>query len=174
MNRLVSYVFELFKSLLLIENEKLKNEYTYLSWLARCYIRNGRPRLAWELYLKLEHSTESFSLLQLIANDCYKVIPTVKQENQRNKKFNRMNLKMGHFYYAARSFDILERMDPNPEYWEGKRGSCAGAFQLIVAGHEPRETLREILQLLRNTSSPQAESMFKIMRKWAKDNKVNV
>jgi intraflagellar transport protein 56 len=104
---------------------------------------------------------------------------------------------MGHFYYAARAFDILERMDPNPEYWEGKRGACAGAFQLIVAGHEPRwvkdlalffffaglflkllnflrETLREILQLLRNTSSPQAESMLKIMRKWAKDNKVNV
>lgn len=107
----------LFKSFLLIENEKFKNDYTYLSWLARCYIRNGRPRLAWELYLKLEHSNESFSLLQLIANDCY---------------------KMGHFYYAARAFDILERMDPNPEYWEGKRGACAGAFQLIVAGHEPR------------------------------------
>lgn len=141
------------QSFLLIENEKFKNDYTYLSWLARCYIRNSRPRLAWELYLKLEHSNESFSLLQLIANDCY---------------------KMGHFYYAARAFDILERMDPNPEYWEGKRGACAGAFQLIVAGHEPRETLREILQLLRNTSSPQAESMFKIMRKWAKDNKVNV
>lgn len=141
------------QSFLLIENEKFKNDYIYLSWLARCYIRNGRPRLAWELYLKLEHSNESFSLLQLIANDCY---------------------KMGHFYYSARAFDILERMDPNPEYWEGKRGACAGAFQLIVAGHEPRETLREILQLLRNTSSPQAESMLKIMRKWAKDNKVNV
>jgi intraflagellar transport protein 56 len=81
---------------------------------------------------------------------------------------------MGHFYYAARAFDMLERMDPNPEYWEGKRGACAGAFQLIVAGHEPRETLREILLLLRNTSSPQAESMVKVMRKWARDNKVNV
>lgn len=45
---------------------------------------------------------------------------------------------MGHFYYAARAFDLMERMDPNPEYWEGKRGACAGAFQLIVAGHEPR------------------------------------
>jgi intraflagellar transport protein 56 len=45
---------------------------------------------------------------------------------------------MGQFYYAARAFDLMERMDPNPEYWEGKRGACAGAFQLIVAGHEPR------------------------------------
>jgi intraflagellar transport protein 56 len=50
------------------------------------------------------------------------------------------NFKMGHFYYAARAFDLMERMDPNPEYWEGKRGACAGTFQLIVAGHEPRLT----------------------------------
>ena len=35
---------------------------------------NGKARLAWELYLKMETSGESFSLLQLIANDCYKVI----------------------------------------------------------------------------------------------------
>ena len=36
-------------------------------------IMNRKPRLAWELYLKMETSAESFSLLQLIANDCYKV-----------------------------------------------------------------------------------------------------
>lgn len=141
------------QSFLLIETEKLKYDYVYLSWLARCYIRNNKPRYAWELYLKLEQSTESFNLLQLIANDCY---------------------KMGHFYYAARAFDLMERMDPNPEYWEGKRGACAGAFQLIIAGHEPREMLREILLLLNHTSSPQADSMVKVMKKWARENKINV
>ncbi|XP_038075008.1 intraflagellar transport protein 56-like [Patiria miniata] len=47
---------------------------------------------------------------------------------------------MGQFYYA---FDVLERLDPNPEYWEGKRGACVGVFQQIIAGHEPRETLCE-------------------------------
>lgn len=36
-------------------------------------IMNQKGRLAWELYLKMGTSSDSFSLLQLIANDCYKV-----------------------------------------------------------------------------------------------------
>merc|ERR1719258_515268 len=24
------------------------------------------------------------------------------------------------------AFDVLERLDPDPEYWEGKRGACVG------------------------------------------------
>lgn len=135
----------------LIQSDKIKNDYTYLSWLARCYIMNRKARLAWELYLKMETSGESFSLLQLIANDCY---------------------KMGQFYYAAKAFDVLERLDPNPEYWEGKRGACVGVFQLIIAGHEPRETLRDVINMLRNTSNPQVEYMVRTMKKWAKENLV--
>ena len=33
---------------------------------------------------------------------------------------------------------MLERLDPNPEYWEGKRGAAVGVFQLIIAGREDR------------------------------------
>lgn len=78
---------------------------------------NKKGQLAWELYLKMEPSPESFNLLQLIANTCYVV---------------------GDFWYAAKAFDMLERLDPSPEHWEGKRGACCGTFQYIVAEKLPK------------------------------------
>ncbi|XP_064477937.1 intraflagellar transport protein 56-like isoform X2 [Ornithodoros turicata] len=129
-----------------IQNEKVKCDYVYQSWLARCYIMNGKPKQAWDIYQEME----SFSLLQQIANDCY---------------------KMGHFLYAARAFDILEKMDPNPEYWEGKRGACVGTFQKVIAGQETRDSMEEIFGILKNTSNPQAESVLLIMKKWCRENK---
>lgn len=44
-----------------------------------------KARLAWELYLKMDTSGQSYSMLQLIANECY---------------------QMGQFYYAAKAFDV--------------------------------------------------------------------
>ncbi|KAJ8897265.1 hypothetical protein PR048_002611 [Dryococelus australis] len=141
------------EAFLLIQSDKLKNDYTYISHLARCYIMNKKPQLAWELYVKMETSSEAFSLLQLVANDCY---------------------KMGQFWYAAKAFDMLERLDPNPEYWEGKRGACIGVFQRIIAGQKPRELLKDVVQLLRNTANSQVEQIIRVMKRWAKDNRVNI
>lgn len=138
---------------LTIQSEKIKSDYVYRSWLARCHIMNGKPKQAWDLYQEMETSSESFSLLQLLANDCY---------------------KMGHFLFAARAFDILEKMDPNPEYWEGKRGACIGAFQKAVAGQEPRESMQEVLSILKNAGNRQAESAVRIVHGWCRENKVNV
>lgn len=65
---------------------------------------------------------------------------------------------------------MLERLDPNPEYWEGKRGACIGCFQMIIAGKEPIQNMREVLGMLQNTNNPQMEQIARIMRKWASTN----
>jgi intraflagellar transport protein 56 len=136
--------------LLLVQNPAYTNEPTYLMWLARCYIMNRKARQAWELYLKINSSAQSIQLLQLIANDCYKV---------------------GAFLYAAKAFDNLERLDEgDPEYWEGKRGACIGVFQQVVAGTESKENLREVLIMLRNTSNPQVEYITRTISRWAQSN----
>jgi len=141
-------------ALLQIQNEKYRAEFCYLSWLARCYIMNNEPALAWETYVRMDTSNESFNLLHLIANDCY---------------------KMGHFYYACKAFDVLERLDPDPEFWEGKRGAVVGVFQRAVAGKETTDKLQEVVNLLRSTNNPQVEHMINnVMKKWAKANKVRL
>jgi intraflagellar transport protein 56 len=49
---------------------------------------------------------------------------------------------MGHFLFAAKAFDVLERLDADPEYWEGKRGACVGVFQQVIAGKASRDDLQ--------------------------------
>lgn len=114
---------------------------------------NGKAQIAWEMYLKLDSSNESFNLLMLIANDCY---------------------KMGAFFYAAKAFDVLERLDPDPEYWEGKRGACVGVFQQVIDGRESKDTLREVLTMMRNASNPQVEYITRIMKKWCSEHGIVV
>ena len=92
-------------------------------------------------------------MLQLLANDCYRA---------------------GAFLYSAKAFDTLERLDPNPEYWEGKRGACVGVFQQVVAGKAQKEDLRDVLAMVRNTSNPQVEYMVRIINKWCKENNVKI
>lgn len=144
---------EALETLALINNEKHKAEYCFVSWLARCYVMTQQPKKAWELYLKMDTSNESFSLLQLIANDAYKV---------------------GSFYYSAKSFDVLERLDPNPEYWDGKRGACVGLFQQVVAGKEPADALRDVVAMLKNSRNSQVDSIVHVMKTWAKQNGIKL
>lgn len=75
------------------------------------------------------------------------------------------SMKMMQYYYSAKAFDVLERLDPNPEYWDGKRGACIGVFKQIVHGEEPKEMLRDVITMLRNTSNPQVEYIMRVMKK---------
>lgn len=139
------------EALLLVTDERYKVDFTYLSWLARSYIMNGKSREAWEIYPKLEQGNEGFQMLLLIANDCYKV---------------------GAFYYSAKAFDVLERLDPNPDYWEGKRGACCGVLQMVVARKEKKEALRDVVQMLKhNAATPQAEQMIRVMSRYVDENR---
>lgn len=141
------------ETLLLVQDETYRQDYTYISWLARCYIHNNNGRAAWDLYLKLETKNDAnvLNLIQLIANDCYQT---------------------GQFYFAAKAFDLLERHDPDPEYWEGKRGAIVGVFQQVVAGKEREDNLVEMMKMLRETSNPQVEYIMRTITKWCSDNGV--
>ena len=87
-------------------------------------------------------------MLQLIANDAYST---------------------GAFYFAAKAFDVLEQLDPNPEYWEGKRGACIGVFRKVLAGQEPTSALRDVVVMLSKTSNPQVEYIINVMKKAVRD-----
>lgn len=65
---------------------------------------------------------------------------------------------------------MLERLDADPEFWEGKRGAAIGVFQMVVAGQENKEKLIEVIQMLKNTSNPHSEYVVQVMKKWGKDN----
>ena len=47
--------------------------YMDLLYMTIIVIMTRKPEKAWELYMKMETTTDSFNLLQLIANDCYRV-----------------------------------------------------------------------------------------------------
>lgn len=140
------------EALLQVQSEKYRAEFCFVSWLCRCYIMTGEVSLAWESYIRMDTSNESFNLLHLIANDCY---------------------KMGYFYFACKAFDVLERMDPDPEFWEGKRGAAMGVFQQVAAGRESPDKLQEVVNLLRSTGNPQVEHMInRVIKKWAKEKRI--
>ena len=61
---------------------------------------------------------------------------------------------MGQFYYSVKAFDVLEWLDPDPEFWDGKKGAAVGLFQMVVAGQETWEKLIEVIGMLWNTQNP--------------------
>lgn len=133
-----------------IQSSEYRSEYEFNAWLARCFIKNGKPESAWGLYLRMEASDDSFALLHLLANDCYRA-----QE----------------FLFAAKAFDVLDRLDPTDEYARGKRGACVGAFYNVSIGNEQPEALKELVTMMRATTSHEdtdADKILLVMRDFAR------
>ncbi|KAK1945908.1 Intraflagellar transport protein 56 [Phytophthora citrophthora] len=144
---------EAIETLLRVQNSDLQTKLVYCGWLCRCYIHTGCSAQAWEIYLKIDNSETAFALLKQIANVCYKT---------------------QQFFYAAKAFDVLERLDPDPEYWEAKRGACFGFFRLVATGEEKTDSKEalthrcdEVLKLLGNSKDVlEATKLVATVRKW--------
>lgn len=131
-----------------VRDQKILTSHTYLMCITRCNIMCRKPEDAWATSKKVSSSPGlSFQVLTLLANDCYRV---------------------GLFVDAMKAFDLLEKMDQNPEYWEGKRGAAAGQLQLVIAKKASMQSLDEVLSLLRFSDQPQAEQITLVIKNWIK------
>uniref|UniRef100_A0A0A1X1Y2 Tetratricopeptide repeat protein 26 n=1 Tax=Zeugodacus cucurbitae TaxID=28588 RepID=A0A0A1X1Y2_ZEUCU len=141
------YYKEAEELLMQITDMDIKNQHTYCMIVAKCHIHAGRPELAWNVFITRDTNSEAFLLLQLIANECY---------------------KCEEFWVAAKAFDMLEKLDPSPENWEGKRGACAGVLYALASKADkgcPPNGVSDVIGLLRDSSNPQADTLIKVIRK---------
>lgn len=102
-------------------------------------ISNKKAEAAWDLYKKTRNPSESFALLRLIANDSFKV-------RKNTAEIIRL-IQVGEYYTSAKAFHAMERVDPNPEYWEGKRGACCGVFKLLTKNQAKRQEIETVPQI---------------------------
>jgi intraflagellar transport protein 56 len=45
---------------------------------------------------------------------------------------------------------------------------------MVIAGKESKDRLIEIVELLRNTNSPQVEFIVRVIKKWGKENNIKL
>ncbi|CAH0719555.1 unnamed protein product, partial [Brenthis ino] len=141
------------ESLLTVQDENIRNSFTYLACLCRCHVMNKEAHLAWDICVKSAGTPDSFALLQLVANDSY---------------------RMGQFLVAAKAFHMLDRLDGGPEMWEGLRGAVCGCAQAVAAG-APSAQLRDALALLRGPRAhPRADQVARPIARWAQQNRISV
>jgi intraflagellar transport protein 56 len=81
---------------------------------------------------------------------------------------------MKQYFYSAKAFDVLERLDPCQEYWEGKMSACLGVVESIFAGSESRESFKAVTALLNNSDNPQAQVVLRTLRKVAKELRITI
>lgn len=147
------------ESLLAVRSEKIKSEFSYTSWLVRSHIMNRHANKAWDIYLKME-TGESIGILRLMANECFKTSA---------------------FFFAAKAFDVLERLDADPEYTQGKKCSCIGVFQQVYAKEASADLLFDVMKMLETSIQHHADDLVMVdeftmilttIKDWAKEAKL--
>lgn len=136
--------------LLRVKRSNYKNDPVYLSWLCRCYIMNGKPESAWDVYISTDSHLTNLYVLSFISSEFY---------------------RMGHFFFAFKAYLFLERFDPNIQNSQGKFASAVGLFYQVMSGQEQHEKIQEIIHYL--VDSPPSEQINKLLiafRNWGKEN----
>jgi len=135
-----------------VKREKYRNDQNYLSWLCRCYIANGRPELAWNLYIAIDNHLVAIYLLGFIAHEFY---------------------RMGCYYYSFKAFLFLEKFSPSLENTKGKISSAIGVYYQLKSGKNDSDKLQEVIHYL--CDGQQTEEVNKCIRvfmQWGKENGV--
>lgn len=139
------------EALLAVNSEAYRCEFAYAAWLARCHIANGRPHLAWSIYLDMDTSNETLTVLSLIGNECF---------------------SRGFYLFSFKAFDILERLD-SEDHSAGKLAAGLGVLKdyLVTRSDDALEQLEEVLQVLRTSShgSPRYEEIVKAIEEEVKE-----
>ncbi|KAL7519226.1 hypothetical protein ACHAWX_004012, partial [Stephanocyclus meneghinianus] len=144
---------EALEALQFVSKESLKSDSAYVLWIAKCWLMNDAPEKAWEC-LDTDDNATSYELLQLIANECYKI--------------------GGHqFLYSARAFNALFDIDKFPDYLNGLTGASVGLFRYLVVRmkgsiitREDLDALTEVIEMLENSSSHKCRNIAKTILKW--------
>ena len=146
-----------------ISDEKYTRNNAYISWLAVCFIGNGKPKDAWTLYSQIHFNNHTF--LHILANEFY---------------------RFGYFVYSLKAFYNLEKLSGVLE-WDGIRGAFVGAFQMFIgiiqgrimntsrqqmlAVEEYEKDLLEAISNMSKMSNSQAEKIARPFMNWINSNK---
>lgn len=132
--------------LLMVKNPSYVKEIYYISWLCRCYIKNKKPEEAWRLYVDLNSTEDSKTLLHIISSDCFST---------------------GQYYYAMRAYDVLTKYETDPQYKDGLIASAVGVFRGVLTRKESSDKLSEVINIL--SGEPDAAQVLQTIQQYAID-----
>ena len=129
---------------LMVTNPSYTKEIYYVSWLCRCYIKNGEAEAAWNLYTEANSTEDSKTLLNIIASDCFQT---------------------GQYYYSMRAYDVLSKVEVDPHFRDGLIAAAVGVFRGILTKKESPDKLSEVISIL--GAEPDASDVLQTIQTYA-------